>query len=144
MEWDPICKKIRTAKKDDAMALMFMESSLGDPDVLRYNYNNGRVMFFDFSPESPRLRRNLSYGAAVTKAKNRGVSIATPDLYMEAFGVQPMDKNSDNWIHTSKWSLFWSNMVRTTRSFSDDVKEIRWCNKNDFDPKRGFRSYLVI
>jgi len=145
VEWDPICAKIRKAKKDDAMGLMFMESSLGEPDVLRYNYKNGRVMFFDFSPESPRLRRNLSYGGAVSKAKDRGVSMATPDLYMEAVGVNPMDEHSQNWLRTSGWaSLLGKAKVASPKLCYEYIKEIDVRKKGECLPSRGFRSYLVF
>jgi hypothetical protein len=160
VEWDLVNDRLKAADIEKWFSLWRMEKTKGDPDVFRYDFRKGRTMFFDFSPESPEGRRNLSYKGAQALASDMGVKMATEDLYMAVLGVNPMDYNTENWIKTTVLARLkgkarvatgvWHNCQGKKIWNADKHQppgneiEILWGKMNEHFRDRGFRSYLVI
>ncbi|MGL6009633.1 MAG: DUF4256 domain-containing protein [Culicoidibacterales bacterium] len=101
------------ANRDAFMAVVAMEASGGEPDVVMLPGQVG-MCFIDCAMETPSLRRNLCYdqvalekrkankpnGSAVEWTKQYRVSLLTIQQYqaLQAFG--PFDQKTSSWVQT--------------------------------------------
>lgn len=95
-------------------ALASMEQTGGEPDVVDHDPSAARVVFFDCSAESPSGRRSLCYdgtalqerkehkpqGSAVDLAREIGVSLLTPEQYVQLQAVGEFDTKTSSWLCT--------------------------------------------
>jgi len=91
-----------------------MEITGGEPDVVGYDKNESKYVFYDCSAESPEGRRNVCYDRAVLESRKRfkpqnnaidmatamGIEILTVDQYRELQKVGKFDTKTSSWVRT--------------------------------------------
>jgi hypothetical protein len=99
---------------DALEALLEMESTGGEPDVIGRDAKSGRFTFCDCSAESPAGRRSLCYdraaldarkeakpkSSAVETAAGMGVALLTEERYRELQRLGEFDTKTSSWIET--------------------------------------------
>jgi len=95
-------------------SLRAMEDAGGEPDVIAYDAQTGRVTFCDCSKESPIGRRSLCYdrdardsrkehqpqSSAVEMADDMGIELLTEDEYRQLQRLGEFDTKTSSWIRT--------------------------------------------
>jgi hypothetical protein len=113
LQWQDVEKKLLAGSKA-LEALSAMENSGGEPDVVGFDRQTGRYIFFDCSPETPAGRRSLCYdrealnarkenkpvGDALSMAQNMGIEILTEDDYRFLQTLGSFDLKTSSWIKT--------------------------------------------
>src|SRR5262245_11185499 len=98
------------------MSLGRMETSVGEPDVIRQDKTTGHFIFCDCAPESPPGRRSLCYdrealnsrkdnkpeGSAVEMAAAMGIELLTEEQYRELQQFGEFDAKTSSWIATPR------------------------------------------
>jgi hypothetical protein len=105
----------RLEKNEEVLAaLLAMEASGGEPDVIGHDKKSGRFTFCDCSAESPAGRRSLCYdgaalqarkenkpkGSAVEAAAALGVELPTEEQYRALQELGEFDLKTSSWIQT--------------------------------------------
>ena len=102
------------ARPDKLGALLEMEKTGGEPDVVGQDKASGEQLFYDCSEESPCGRTSLCYDRAALQARKEfkpkgntmdtafamGVELLTEAEYMELQKLGPFDKKSSSWLKT--------------------------------------------
>ena len=97
-------------------ALLAMESSGGEPDVIGYDDATGQYVFCDCSAESPSGRRSLCYdrealdsrkenkpaGSAVEAAAAMGIALLDEDEYRALQRLGEFDTKTSSWVATPR------------------------------------------
>lgn len=114
--WEQVEKRLREAAPNKIWSLSEMERTGGEPDVIKIE--NGEVVFYDCSQESPTGRRNCVYdseveaellinnpnrivnGNAVDMAKAMGVELLDEKEYRELLAHGKHDIDTWTWIRT--------------------------------------------
>ena len=95
-------------------SLRAMEDSGGEPDVIGYDAQTGRVTFCDCSKESPIGRRSVCYdrdaldsrkehkpqSSAVEMAEDMGIELLTEEEYRQLQTLGEFDTKTSSWIRT--------------------------------------------
>ena len=133
-----------------------MEESGGEPDVIGFDAETGKLIFCDCSRESPSGRRSLCYdeealrkrvknppqGSAEQKAKEIGVSLMTEELYRRLQTLGAFDLKTSSWIATpadirSKGgALFCERRYGVVFTFHNGA--------DSYYSVRGFRGYILV
>ena len=107
--------EVQARVQGDALrSLRAMEDSGGEPDVIGYDAQTGRVTFCDCSKESPIGRRSVCYdrdaldsrkehkpqSSAVEMAAAMGIDLLTEDQYRELQKLGEFDSKTSSWIKT--------------------------------------------
>ena len=115
LAWSKIQAKLE-ARPDKLPSLNAMESTGGEPDVVRYDKKTGEYLFNDCSAESPTGRRSICYdregqlerekhgvhpaGNAVDLAAAIGIELLNEDQYRELQKLGEFDTKTESWIQT--------------------------------------------
>ncbi|MGE3774582.1 MAG: DUF4256 domain-containing protein [Gammaproteobacteria bacterium] len=97
-------------------SLFEMESSGGEPDVIRYDHESDRFTLCDCSAESPMGRRSVCYdrvalesrkehkpgGSAVEMAAAMGIALLTDAHYRALQTLGEFDTKTSSWIETPR------------------------------------------
>ncbi|WP_107039790.1 DUF4256 domain-containing protein [Brumimicrobium mesophilum] len=155
LEWSKISERLQE-KQDKLYSLHQMEETGGEPDVVGYDDNEDKYIFFDCSVESPRNRRSLPYDrdAVSLRTKDRpkynaveladlmGIDILTEEEYKKLQELGRFDAKSSSWIHTP------SEITKLGGSLFCDVHYGRVFtyhnNAQLFYASRGFRGVLKV
>jgi len=111
--WGDVGKRI-AASKGKLEALIEMERTGGEPDVIGRDASTGELLFCDCSAESPAGRRALCYdraalasrkehkpgGSAVEAAASMGVELLTERQYRDLQELGEFDAKTSSWIAT--------------------------------------------
>ncbi|MES2150809.1 MAG: DUF4256 domain-containing protein [Pseudomonadota bacterium] len=95
-------------------ALLEMEHSGGEPDVVGIDAKSGALIFCDCSPETPAGRRSKCYdrealdsrkenkpgGSAIEMASAIGVDLLTEQQYRDLQELGEFDRKTSSWVHT--------------------------------------------
>ncbi len=97
-------------------ALLQMENTGGEPDVIDFNSADGEYLFIDCSSQSPAGRRSICYdsaglakrekeglqpnGSAVGMAEAMNIDLLTEAQYLELQQLEPFDTKSSCWLKT--------------------------------------------
>jgi len=115
LEWALVQAKLESpAGVERLWSLNEMESSGGEPDVVGYDNKSGEYIFYDFSVESPKGRRNLCYDrealesrkefkpkdSAINMAAEMGIEILTEEQYRELQKLGNFDTKTSSWLKT--------------------------------------------
>lgn len=112
IDWSSVQAKLEVNSK--LSALVEMERTGGEPDVVGYDAITGEFIFCDCSPESPLGRRSLCYdqealssrkenkpdGSAIEMASSIGVEILTEQQYRELQELGEFDRKTSSWVQT--------------------------------------------
>ncbi len=112
-EWKTVEGRLKAqpAKLD---AIMAMEQSGGEPDVVVLDGRKEEITFIDCSPETPAGRRSLCYaheswlsrkehrpaGNAIDSARDMGIELLTEDQYFQLQQYGAFDLKTSSWLKT--------------------------------------------
>jgi hypothetical protein len=113
IKWAGVQAKLEASGKK-LCSLNEMETTGGEPDVVRYDEKTGEYIFYDCSAESPKGRRNVCYDAAalasrkeykpgnsaMAMAADMGVELLTERQYRELQQLGKFDIKTSTWIIT--------------------------------------------
>lgn len=113
--WEAVLARLE-ATPVALQALLRMEASGGEPDVIGCEEASGRVVFCDCSAESPAGRRSLCYdraaldsrkehkpdGSAVETAAAMGIELLDEEGYRQLQRLGEFDLKTSSWIATPK------------------------------------------
>ncbi len=113
LDWADVERKLK-GSPDKLEAIMSMEQTGGEPDVISYNDKSAEFLFVDCSKESPKVRRNLCYdmdarinrkkfppeSSALEMAAKMGVEILGVDDYALLQTSGRYDTKTSSWLLT--------------------------------------------
>ena len=113
IDWVKVQARLE-ANTEGLWSLDEMERTGGEPDVVGYDKETGKYIFFDCSAESPKGRRNVCYDrealesrkeakpkdSAMNMAAAMGVEILTEEQYRELQTLGKFDAKSSSWLKT--------------------------------------------
>ncbi len=111
--WDQVQARLE-ASPAALVSLLAMESSGGEPDVIRHDEASGQYIFCDCLAESPPGRRSLCYdrealdsrkenkpgGCATEAAAAMGVELLSEKQYRELQQLGEFDTKTSSWVAT--------------------------------------------
>lgn len=111
--WEKVEERIHS-NASKLSALIYMENTGGEPDVIGYNEETGEYIFCDCSKESPAGRRSLCYdhealnsrkenkpkNSAVNMASEMGVELLSEKQYLELQAIERVDAKTSSWLLT--------------------------------------------
>ncbi len=112
IEWPEVQKKLES-NPARLWSLQEMEDTGGEPDVVGRD-SEGRILFYDCSPESPSGRRSVCYdreglesrkehrpaNSAMDLAEAMGIDILNEEEYRNLQKFGPFDSKTSSWIIT--------------------------------------------
>jgi hypothetical protein len=115
LEWAKVQAKLE-ANAEKLWSLNEMERTGGEPDVISHDKKTGEYIFYDFSAESPKGRRNVCYdregqearekkgvhpeGNAIDMAAAMGIELLTEEEYRELQKLGNFDTKTSSWVKT--------------------------------------------
>ncbi|MFA6506456.1 MAG: DUF4256 domain-containing protein [Treponemataceae bacterium] len=113
IDWNSVQVKLVASPKK-LQALLEMERTGGEPDVVGYDEKTSEFIFCDCSPESPVGRRSLCYdrealdsrkehkpnGNAIETAASIGIELLTEQQYRELQELGEFDTKTSSWVKT--------------------------------------------
>ncbi|GGD07226.1 DUF4256 domain-containing protein [Pontibacillus salipaludis] len=113
MSWTEVQARLE-AYDEKVWSLHEMEKTGGEPDVVDYEKEQGKYVFFDCSAESPKGRRSVCYDrkalesrkkhkpetSAVDMAASMGVELLNEDQYRTLQKLGDFDKKTSSWVQT--------------------------------------------
>jgi len=113
LDWTAIQAKLE-ANPAKLWSLNEMESTGGEPDVVRQDAQTGEYIFYDCSPETPKGRRSICFdrealdsrkenkpaNSAMDMAAAMGVELLTEEQYRELQTLGKFDLKTSSWIST--------------------------------------------
>lgn len=114
IKWADVLKRLEIAKDQQIWALLQMENTGGEPDVISVDKKDGAIIFMDCSAESPSGRRSLCYDAAalasrkenkpknsaVVLAAEMGIELLSEEQYRALQQLGQFDVKTSSWIKT--------------------------------------------
>jgi hypothetical protein len=115
IKWEKVEERLEldsSAKK--LWSLNEMESTGGEPDVVKQDKNTGEIVFYDCVAESPKGRRSICYDReglesrkehkpknnAVDMAAAMGIEVLTEGQYREMQQLGEFDTKTSSWVQT--------------------------------------------
>jgi len=113
--WEAVLARLE-ASSSALESLAQMEASGGEPDVIGQDEATGRLVYCDFSAESPAGRRSLCYdraaltarkenkpeGSAVERALEMGIELLSEAQYRALQQLGEFDIKTSSWIATPR------------------------------------------
>jgi hypothetical protein len=113
INWADVLARLE-ANPDKVGSLAEMERTGGEPDVVGYDKQSGKYLFFDCSPETPEGRRNLCYDrealdkrkehkpadSAMDLAASMGIEMLTEEQYRFLQQLGKFDTKTSSWMIT--------------------------------------------
>lgn len=113
IEWAKVQAKLER-NPDKLRSLNEMESTGGEPDVIRIDNKSGEYIFYDCSEESPNGRRSICYdgealrsrkenkpkNSAIEMADEMGIEILSEEEYLELQTFGNFDMKTSSWVKT--------------------------------------------
>jgi len=115
LEWAKVLAKLDTVSSGEKLwSLKEMERTGGEPDVVAYDKETGKYIFYDCSAESPNGRRSVCYdreglesrkehkpeNSAMDMADAMGIEILTEEEYRELQKLGNFDTKTSSWVKT--------------------------------------------
>ena len=112
-DWSKIQAKLE-ANPEKLWSLNEMDTSGGEPDVVRFDKKTGEYIFCDCSAESPKGRRSICYdrealesrkenkpkNSAMDMAETMGIEILTAKQYAKLQKLGEFDTKTSSWVRT--------------------------------------------
>ncbi|OKP88193.1 hypothetical protein A3844_08870 [Paenibacillus helianthi] len=113
LEWAKVQAKLE-ANPEKWWSLHEMETTGGEPDVVRYDEETDEYIFYDCSAESPKGRRSVCYdhkalesrkehkpkNSAMNMVAAMGVELLTEEQYRELQKLGNFDMKTSSWVKT--------------------------------------------
>jgi len=155
MKWESVLKRVE-ANPGKLWSLNEMERTGGEPDVGGHDKKSGEVLFYDFSPESPKGRRSLCYDRKALDARKKhkprssvsdmteemGVELLTEAQYRKLQEFDQLDRKTSTWVRTPDDIREKGGAIFCDRRYG---KVFTYHNGADsYYASRGFRSLLRV
>jgi hypothetical protein len=156
LTWEIVAERLKKkAKKMDA--LLQMELTGGEPDVVQFDAKTGTITFMDCALQTPKARTSVCYdesawnsrkefkpknGHAVGLAEAMGTTLLTEEQYLYLQSLQDVDTTSSSWILTPNdirqkgGALFGDKRFGRAFIFHNGAES--------YYAERGFRTALVV
>jgi len=155
LEWPRVQSRLN-ANPVKLKSLYEMEQSGGEPDVVDYERENDRYVFFDCSPESPGGRRNLCYDrealdsrktakpedSAMDMASAMGIGMLTEEQYRELQKLGNFDTRTSSWLKTPHEIRKLGGAVFGDRRYGHVF--VYHNGASSYYGVRGFRGFLTV
>ncbi|WP_273851963.1 DUF4256 domain-containing protein [Guptibacillus spartinae] len=136
-------------------SLQEMEKTGGEPDVVGAN-ENGEIVFYDCSPESPKGRRSVCYDLealesrkkfkpennAMDLASSMGIAILTEEEYRALQKLGEFDLKTSSWVQTPAEMRKLGGALFGDRRFGHVF--IYHNGAESYYAARGFRGSLIV
>ena len=113
LEWREVESKLK-ANPEKLWSLYQMETTGGEPDVVKYDQDSGETIFFDCAAESPKGRRSACYDPGALKSRKKfppkqsavglatemRIELLTEDEYTELQRLEEVDTKTSSWLKT--------------------------------------------
>src|SRR5687768_17864617 len=113
IEWDKVQTRLE-ANTEKLWSLNEMERTGGEPDVVGYDMETDKYLFYDCSAESPKGRRSVCYDrealesrkehkpkdSAVDMAAAMGIELLTEQQYRHLQELGDFDTKTSSWVKT--------------------------------------------
>ena len=113
LEWSKVQAKLE-ANSEKLWSLNEMETTGGEPDVVRFDKKTGEYVFYDCSAESPKGRRSVCYDREALEARKEhkpkdsamdmaaamGIELLTEEQYRELQNLGEFDLKTSSWVVT--------------------------------------------
>jgi hypothetical protein len=113
LEWSKVQAKLE-GNIEKLWSLNEMEKTGGEPDVVGYDKQSGKYIFYDCSPESPKGRRSVCYDReglesrkeykpknnSIDMAAAMGIELLTEEQYRELQKIGNFDTKTSSWVKT--------------------------------------------
>lgn len=113
LDWAKVQARLEV-NADKLWSLNEMESTGGEPDVVRHDKKTGEFTFVDCSPETPKGRTSLCYDrealdarkehkpkdSALDLAAAMGIELLTEEQYRELQKLGEFDLKTSSWVQT--------------------------------------------
>ena len=113
LDWNNVEAKL-IANPEKLWSLNEMETTGGEPDVVKYDKKNDQYIFVDCSEESPKGRRSICYdyealmsrkehkpkNNVIDMANDMGISVLNEAQYRELQEIEAFDKKTSSWVQT--------------------------------------------
>lgn len=113
ISWVKVEEKVRGDERA-LHALLMMEETGGEPDVVGLDAETSEIIFFDCSEESPKGRRSVCYDrlalearkehkpkdSALGMASDMGVELLTEEEYRQLQECGEFDRKTSSWVQT--------------------------------------------
>ncbi len=92
MDWNSIQKKL-LANANKLWSLYEMESTGGEPDVVKYDPKLDEYHFYDCAPESPKGRRSLCYDQKALDARKENKPVNSAMRLADEMGIEILNED---------------------------------------------------
>jgi len=155
LEWIKVQAKLE-ANPEKLWSLNEMENSGGEPDVVGYDKNTDKYVFYDCSAESPKGRRSLCYDRAawesrkeykpkdnaIDVAASMGIELLTEEQYRELQKLGKFDLKTSSWVKTPEDIRNLGGAVFCDRRY--DTVFLYHNGAESYYAARGFRGLLKV
>lgn len=155
LEWASVHSRLN-ASPSRLKSLYAMEQTGGEPDVVDYDRENDRYVFFDCSPESPEGRRNLCYDrqaldsrktarpkdSAMDMAAAMGIGMLTEEQYRQLQNLGSFDTRTSSWLKTPPEIRNLGGAVFGDRRYGHVF--LYHNGASSYYSSRGFRGFLTV
>lgn len=114
LEWAKVATKLEEADPKKLWSLNEMERTEGEPDVVDYDEEKDRYIFYDCSVESPKGRRSVCYdrkalesrkkhkpeNTVIDMATEMGIELLTEEQYRVLQKLENFDMKTSSWVQT--------------------------------------------
>jgi len=115
LEWAKVQTKLDSESSGEKLwSLNEMETTGGEPDVVRHDKKTGEYIFYDCSGESPKGRRSFCYDGealesrkehkpknnAIDMAASMGIELLSEEQYRELQELGDFDTKTSSWVQT--------------------------------------------
>jgi hypothetical protein len=155
LEWAQVQARLE-ANAERLWSLSEMEKTGGEPDVVGHVKKTGEYIFYDCSPESPKVRRSLCYdrealdsrkenkpkGNAMDMAAAMGVELLTEEQYRELQKLGTFDAKTSSWVKTPSAIRKLGGALFCDRRF--DTVFVYHNGAESYYAARAFRGWLRV
>jgi len=155
LDWAAVQAKLET-KPDKLWSLSEMERTGGEPDIVGFDKDTGKFIFYDCSNESPKDRRSLCYdraalesrkehkpkNSALDMAAEMGIEILTEDQYRYLQELGQFDLKTSSWVKTPDAIRNLGGAVFCDRRY--DTVFLYHNGAESYYAARGFRGLLRV
>lgn len=155
IEWDKVKAKL-DANPERLWSLNEMEKTGGEPDVVGFDKQKDKYLFYDCSAESPKERRSLCYdrkalesrkenkpkNSAVDMAVAMGIEILTEEEYRELQKLGEFDLKTSSWVKTPAKIRKSGGAIFCDRRY--DTVFVYHNGAESYYAARGFRGLLRV
>ncbi|MCM1959881.1 DUF4256 domain-containing protein [Acinetobacter modestus] len=113
LNWADIEEQLQQ-QPEKLWALIQMEETGGDPDVVSFDSKSSEIIFYDCAVETPKGRRSLCYDRAALDARKEhkpennalevaetiGIELLTEEQYKQLQSVEHFDLKTSSWVKT--------------------------------------------